>query len=69
MRDFVVQDGERRAYLCPWDGNDLIEYGDKYSAMSEFVDPAFNREFQTIMKTLKAQSKKGPRLHKERCAK
>ena len=48
---------------------DLIEYGDKYSAMPEFVDPAFNREFQTIMKTLKAQSKKGTRLHKERCAK
>ena len=21
MRDLVVQDGERRAYLCPWDAN------------------------------------------------
>ncbi len=43
---------------------DLIEYGDKYSAMPEFVDPAFKREFQTIMKTLKAPSKKGTRVHK-----
>jgi hypothetical protein len=45
---------------------DLIEYGNKYSAMPEFVDPAFRREFQTIMKMLKAPSKKGARPKKER---
>jgi hypothetical protein len=44
---------------------DLIEYGDKYSAMPEFVDPPFKREFQTIMKTLKAPSKKGTWAQKE----
>ena len=48
---------------------DLIEYGDKYRAMPRFVDPAFKREFQTIMKTLKAPSKKGRRSQKERHAK
>ena len=48
---------------------DLIEYGDKYRAMPEFFDPAFKREFETIMKTLKAPSKKGTRLQKERHAK
>jgi hypothetical protein len=47
---------------------DLIEYGDKYRQMTQFVDPAFKREFQTIMKTLKAPSKKRTRLHKEPCA-
>jgi len=45
---------------------DLIEYGDKYREMPRFVDPGFNREFQTIMKTLKSPSKKGKRLEKER---
>jgi len=43
---------------------DLIEYGEKYRAMPRFVDPAFKREFQTIMKTLKAPSKKLTRLQK-----
>jgi len=41
---------------------DLIEYGDKYSAMPEFVDPAFKREFDTIMKMLKEPSKKVTQL-------
>ncbi len=45
---------------------DLIEYGEKYGAMPRFVDPAFKREFQTIMKTFKAPSKKGTRSQKER---
>jgi len=48
---------------------DLIEYGDKYRAMPRFVDPAFKREFQTIMKTFKAPSKKGARPQKERYTK
>ena len=48
---------------------DYVEYGEKYSAMLEFVDPAFKREFQTIMKTLKVPSKNRTRLHKEQRAK
>ena len=48
---------------------DLIEYGEKYRAMPRFVDPAFKREFQTIMKTLKPPSKKRTRLQKELQAK
>ena len=40
---------------------DLIEYGDKYSAIPEFVDPEFKRQFESIMKALKAPSKKGAR--------
>jgi len=48
---------------------DLIEYGDKYRDMPEFFDPAFKREFETIMKMLKAPSKKGTRLQKDRHAK
>jgi hypothetical protein len=48
---------------------DLLEYGDKYRIMPKFVDPAFKREFQTIMKTLKAPSKKRTRFPKERCTK
>jgi hypothetical protein len=44
---------------------DLIEYGDKYREMPLFVDPAFKRQFQTIMKTFRAPSKKRTRLHKE----
>jgi hypothetical protein len=47
---------------------DLIEYGDKYREMPMFVDPAFKREFQTIMKTFRAPSKKRTRLHREPCA-
>jgi len=39
----------------------FIEYGEKYSAMPEFFDPAFKRKFESIMKTLKAPSKKGSR--------
>jgi len=37
---------------------DLIEYGDKYKAMPKFADPAFKREFESIMKSFKAQTKK-----------
>ena len=44
---------------------DLIEYGDKYREMPLFVDPAFKRQFQTIMKTFRAPSKKRTTLHKE----
>jgi hypothetical protein len=48
---------------------DLIEYGDKYSAMPEFVDPEFKREFESITKTLKAPSKKGARHRITSCQK
>jgi hypothetical protein len=44
---------------------DLIEYGHKYCEMLNFADPAFKREFQSIMETFKAPSKKRARLHKE----
>lgn len=44
----------------------FIEYGEKYPAMPRFVDPAFKREFQTIMKTLKPPSKKRTRPQKKR---
>jgi hypothetical protein len=44
---------------------DLIEYGDKYREMPLVIDPAFKREFQSIMKTFKAPSKKRTRLHKK----
>ena len=41
---------------------DLIEYGDKYKGMPKFADPAFKREFESIMKSFKAQpQKKGRR--------
>lgn len=36
---------------------DFIEYGEKYSAMPEFFDPAFKRKFESFMTTLKAPSK------------
>jgi uncharacterized protein YecT (DUF1311 family) len=48
---------------------DYFEYVEKYSAMPEFFDPEFKREFQTIMKTLKVPSKNRTRLHKEQRAK
>ena len=40
---------------------DVIEYGDKYSEMPEFADSAFKKDFESIMKALKAPSKKGAR--------
>jgi hypothetical protein len=40
---------------------DLIEYGEKYQAMPSCVDLAFQREFESIMKSLKAPSEKQAR--------
>lgn len=37
---------------------DLIEYADKYSSMPKFVDPEFERYFESIMKELKKPGKK-----------
>jgi len=48
---------------------DLIEYGDKYRAMPRFVDPEFERKFESIMKELKKPAKKGARPQKERHSK
>jgi len=45
---------------------DLIEYGEKYSAMPRFVDPEFGRQFESIMKELTRAAKKGARPQRER---
>ena len=45
---------------------DLIEYGDKYTTMPRFVDPEFQRQFESIMKQLRRPKKKGVRAQKER---
>ena len=48
---------------------DFIEYGEKYSAMPEFFDLDFKRKFESIMKTLKAPSRKGARYRTTRYSK
>jgi hypothetical protein len=47
---------------------DLIEYGEKYSAMPRFVDPEFERQFESIMKELRKPAKKAARPQKKRYA-
>jgi len=47
---------------------DLIEYGEKYSAIPRFVDPEFERQFESIMKELRKPAKKAARPQKKRYA-
>jgi hypothetical protein len=45
---------------------DLIEYGDKYRTMPRYIDPEFERQFESIMKELKRPPKKRIQPQKER---